>query len=208
MNTMRLIIAAAMLCGMAMANPRVCGSITTTNDFYEKPQGTCAAWANCTAIACTSAGAASNNTAALTCLANTTLTCAALKTVTMAYFKCLRDAANMDLCQPSGNAFGELGLGLAAVVNAAEYPGSSVQQSCVYTTCQFLNLSGKGTTCATEFGAVNDSAVCMYEAATNNTNTTPTTPRPTAAPTPAPASSAASVSTAVLAVLAAAALLL
>jgi hypothetical protein len=209
MSSMRLILAAAVLAGVAMAAPapRGCADATATNDLYDAPTATCAAWANCTSIAC--GGGATNGTLSLACLANltTALTCATAKTAAVAYVGCLNAAAMLDSCQPSGTQFGELGMALAGVMSASEYAGSNVQASCARTVCRFMNASGLGASCLTELGA-NDSMVCMFEGG-NDTNTTPPpAATPNATSPPAAGSGAASVSTAVLAVLATVALLL
>jgi hypothetical protein len=203
MNTMRLMIAAAILVGCAFAT-RTCPAISETNDFFEAPIANCDAWNNCTKAACATAGN-TNLTTSLMCLQNTTLTCDQLKTAAMTFVRCLITAAIADQCQPSGTAFGELGLALAGVMSVSEYTGSNVAKSCRLAACKFQNLSGKGDSCLSVFGGENETAVCSYTEL-NNTNNTPVAPTPR--PTPAPASSAASVSTAVLAVLAAVALLL
>jgi len=205
MSSMRLIIAAAVLAGLVAAADRVCDASSEHNDLFTAPATTCAAWANCTTIACTAAGA--NTTASLSCLVNTTKTCDEYYAIADAYLECLVDAAMADSCQASGAGFGELGMALAGVMTEAEYRGSDVQLSCSYTACKILNWTNKGTSCATAFGAVNDSELCAFWG--NDTNTTPAPSRAnTSAPAPTPASGAASVSVAVMAVLATLALLL
>jgi len=205
MSSMRLIIAAAVLAGLVAAT-RTCSAATSTNDLFDAPDATCAAWTNCTSIACTAASA--NSTSSLWCFQNTTKTCSELATIAKDYATCLINAAIADSCQTSGTQFGELGMALAGVMSSAEYAGSNVQQSCVRMACKILNYSGKGSSCATEFGATNDSMVCVYTEAASSTPTPPATPTPNET-TAAPASSgAASVSMAVMAVLATVALLL
>ena len=208
MTSMRLILAAAVLAGVVASAPVTCDAATTSNNLYGMPSGTCTQWATCTSTFCTSMGA--NSTSDLTCLGNATSAsnCTALAAALKTYVTCLNAAAFADSCQPGTTAFGELGMGLAGVMGASEYAGSTVQMSCMRTVCVALNESGRGDACSTEVGATNYSSVCMYDAS-NESNTTPAPPAPTNPTTPAPgASGAASVSTAVLAVLATVALLL
>ena len=205
MTSMRLILAAAVLAGLAVAAP-TCATATSTNDLYDAITG-CSQYTNCTQRLCTAAGS-TNNTNSIDCLGNATSTwkaaCASVKRDAKNFIMCLNTAAFAGDCQSGSAGFGDLGMALAMVMGSSEYAGSSVQTACSRQYC--LIQVAAGVTCA---AGTNDSEVCMYDSS-NDTNTTP--PAPPATPpvtTAAPSTSgAASVSTAVLAVLATVALLL
>jgi hypothetical protein len=207
---MRLIIAAAVLAGLVAAADRTCDASSDANNLFDAPTGTCAKWTNCTAVVCTRAGG--NDTSSLACLRNTTtaLNCSFLADLADDYVTCLVEAAMDDACSSSTTGFGSrTSSALTGIMSASDYRGSSLQKSCVRTACKFLNYTGKGDTCATEFGSsANESEVCYFEPS-NDTNATPApTPRSNTTHAPSATSGAASVSAAVLAVLATLALLL
>jgi len=206
MTSMRLILAAAVLAGLATATPLTCATLSATNDMYDSI--TCTQYSNCTTRLCTAAGS-TNHTTSITCLSNATsawkTNCTKVKADAKAFFKCLNTAAFAGDCQAGTIGFGDLGMSLAMVMGSAEYAGSAVQQSCQRFYCHIQNEAS--IACA---AGTNDSEVCAYDDSNDSNNSPRPPPPPTNAtpPAPTPGSGAASVSTAVLAVLATVALLL